>query len=47
MILAEENVVLARANSELSEHMQKLNERHKKQTKVLGGLLASSDFGMS
>jgi hypothetical protein len=32
MILAEENVVLARANSELLEHMAKLNSRHRKQT---------------
>jgi hypothetical protein len=46
MILAEENVVLARANGELSEHMLKFNERQRKQTKILGSLLASSDFGM-
>ncbi len=44
MILAEENVVLARANSELLEHMAKLNSRQRKQTELLGGLLVNSDY---
>jgi hypothetical protein len=46
MILAEENVVLARANGELLEHMIKLNERQRKQTETLASLLANSDFGV-
>jgi len=46
MILAEENVVLARANGELREHMTKLNERQRKQTETLESLLANSDFGL-
>jgi hypothetical protein len=46
MILAEENIVLARANGELSEHMTKLNERQRKQTETLESLLANSDFGL-
>jgi hypothetical protein len=47
MILAEENVVLARANGELLEHMTKLNARQRKQTETLESLLANSDFGTS
>jgi hypothetical protein len=47
MILAEENVVLARANGELREHMTKLNERQRKQTETLESLLANSDFGLA
>ena len=47
MILAEENVVLAKVNSDLYARMQDLQERHRKQTEVLSGLLASSDFGLS
>jgi hypothetical protein len=47
MILAEENVVLARANGELSEHMTKLHARQRKQTKTLESLLANSDFGLA
>jgi hypothetical protein len=47
MILAEESVVLARANGELLEHMTKLNERQRKQTETLESLLANSDFGLS
>jgi hypothetical protein len=47
MILAEENVVLARANSELLEHMAKLNSRQRKQTELLETLLVNSDFGLS
>jgi hypothetical protein len=46
MILAEENVVLARANGEFSEHTTKLNERQRKQTEILEILLANSDFGL-
>ncbi len=41
-----ENVVLARASGELSEHMLKLNERQRKQTEILESLLANSDFGL-
>jgi hypothetical protein len=47
MILAEENVVLARANSELLEHVAKLNSRQWKQTELLETLLVNSDFGLS
>ncbi len=47
MILAEESVVLARANSELLEHMAKLNSRQRKQTELLETLLVDSDFGSS
>ena len=47
MILAEENVVLAKVNSDLYARMQDLQERHRKQTEILSGLLASSDFGLS
>ena len=47
MILAEENVVLARANSELLEHVTKLNSRQRTQTESLEALLANSDFGLS
>ncbi len=47
MILAEENVVLARANGELSEQMTKLNERQRKQTETLESLLKASDFGLA
>ena len=47
MILAIENVVLARANGELREHMTKLNERQRKQTETLESLLANSDFGLA
>jgi hypothetical protein len=47
MILAEENVVLTRANGELSEHMTKLNARQRKQTETLESLLANSDFGLA
>ena len=46
MILAEENIVLARANSELAEKMNLLNNRQRKQTEILGGLLTTTDFGM-
>jgi hypothetical protein len=35
MILAEENVVLAKVNSDLYARMQELQERHRKQTEIL------------
>ncbi len=47
MILAEENVVLARANTELAERTNLLNSRQRKQTKILSGLLTTMDFGLS
>ena len=46
MILAEENVVLAKANSELSERMTQQNDRQRKQTEILSGLLTTTDFGL-
>ena len=46
MILAEENVVLAKANSELAVTTQQLNSRQRKQTEVLSGLLTTTDFGL-
>ena len=46
MILAEENVVLAKANSELAVTTQQLNNRQRKQTEVLSGLLTTTDFGL-
>jgi hypothetical protein len=46
MILAEENIVLAKANSELAEKMHQLNNRQRKQTEVLSGLLTTTDFGL-
>jgi hypothetical protein len=46
MILAEENVVLAKATAELSARMQELNGRQRKQTEVLVGLLTATDFGL-
>jgi hypothetical protein len=45
-ILAEENIVLARANSELTEKMNLLNDRQRKQTEILNGLLTTTDFGL-
>jgi hypothetical protein len=47
VIFAEENVILAKANSELAERMQQLNNRQRKQTEVLSGLLTTTDFGLS
>ncbi len=47
MVLAEENVVSARANSELREHMTRLNSRQRKQTESLEALLVDSDFGLT
>ncbi len=46
MILAEENVVLAKANSELSERMNQQSGRQRKQTENLSGLLTTTDFGL-
>ena len=46
MILAEENVVLAKVNSDLYARMQELQERHRKQTEILNGLLTNADFGL-
>ena len=46
MILAEENAVLAKANSELALRTQQLNNRQRKQTEVLSGLLTATDFGL-
>jgi hypothetical protein len=46
MILAEENVVLAKVNSDLYARMQELQERHRKQTEILSGLLTNAEFGL-
>ena len=46
MVLAEENVVLVKANSELSERMNQQNGRQRKQTEILSGLLTTTDFGL-
>ena len=46
MILAEENVVLAKANDELSAKMHQLNDRQRKQTDILNSLLTTTDFGL-
>ncbi len=43
MILAEENVVLAKANGELAAKMHQLNDRQRKQTEILSGLLTTTD----
>ena len=45
MTLAEENVVLAQANRELHECMQKLHERQRQQTTTLNGLTANLGLG--
>ncbi len=45
MTLAEENVVLAQANRELRESMQKLHERQRQQTNTLNGLTANLGLG--
>jgi hypothetical protein len=45
MNLAEENVVLAQANRELHESMQRLHERQRQQTTTLDGLTANLGFG--
>jgi hypothetical protein len=46
MILAEENVVLAKVNFDLYARMQELQERHRRQTEVLSCLLTNADFGL-
>jgi hypothetical protein len=46
MILAEENVVMAKANQELRAQVQQLQENQRRQTEVLNGLLTSTDFGL-
>ncbi len=46
MILAEENVVLAKVNSDLSTRMHDLQERQRKLTEILDGLLTNADFGL-
>jgi hypothetical protein len=46
IILAEDNVVLAKVNAELSARMQELNGRQRKQSEILGGLLTATDFGL-
>jgi hypothetical protein len=47
MILAEENIVLAKVNSDLSACIHDLQERQRKQTEILDGLLTNADFGLS
>jgi hypothetical protein len=39
MILAEENVVMARANQKLRAQVQQLQENQRRQTEALSGLL--------
>jgi hypothetical protein len=46
MILAEENVVMAKVNQELRAQVQQLQDDQRRQTEVLNGLLASMDFGL-
>jgi hypothetical protein len=46
MILAEENVVLAKVNADLSARTQELQGRQRKQTEILDGLLTNADFGL-
>ncbi len=46
MILAEDNVVMAKANQEIRAQVQKLQERQRCQTEVMNGLLTSTDFGL-
>jgi hypothetical protein len=47
MILAEENVVMARTNQELRAQVEQLPENQRRQTEVLSGFLTSTDFGLS
>jgi hypothetical protein len=47
MILAEENIVFAKVNSDLSARMQELQGRQRKQTEILDVLLTNADFGLS
>jgi hypothetical protein len=46
MILAEENVVMAKANQELRAQVQQLQENQRHQTEVLDGLLTDTAFGL-
>ncbi len=46
MILAEENVVMAKANQELRAQVQQLQENLRRQTEVLDGLLTDTAFGL-
>ncbi len=46
MILAEENAVLERDNSELAEKTNLLSGHQRKQTEILSGLLTTTDFGL-
>jgi hypothetical protein len=46
MILAEENVVMAKVNQELRAQVQQLQENQRRQTEVLSGLLTSTDSGL-
>jgi hypothetical protein len=45
MILAEENVIMAKANQELRAQVQQLQENQRRQTEVLDGLLTNTAFG--
>ncbi len=45
MTLAEGNIVLAQANLELHECMQKLHARQRQQTTTLNGLTANLGLG--
>ena len=46
MILAEDNVVMAKANRELRAQVQQFQADQRRQTEVLNGLLTNSDFGL-
>ncbi len=46
MILAEENVVMAKANQELRAQVQQLEADQRRQTEVLNGLLTNTDLGL-
>ncbi len=44
MILAEENVVMAKVNQELRAQVQELQENQRRQTEVLNGLLTAESI---
>jgi hypothetical protein len=46
MILAEENVVMAKANQELRTQVQQLQANQRRQTEVRNGLLTDTAFGL-
>jgi hypothetical protein len=46
MILAEENVVMAKANQELRAQVQQLQADQRRQTEILNGLLTDTGFGL-